>query len=69
MIDDFATDKLTREDPATAGGHRAKKPYTTPRLKTYGGIREITQTSAAGPPRNADGPPEGFNQKRTNGAA
>ena len=69
MTDNSASDHLIMDGLATTGEHRAKKPYATPQLTAYGDIREITQTTTAGPPRNPDGQMDGFIAKRTNGAA
>ena len=63
------TNDSAADDFAAPGENRAKRPYATPQLTAYGDIREITQLTAAGPPRNPDSGMDGFNPKRTNGAA
>ena len=63
------SENINREGSASARGRRVKRSYSTPQLMTYGDIREITQATTAGPPRNLDGGMDGFISKRTNGAA
>ncbi len=68
-MDRPTSEDIIREGPASARASRVKRPYAAPQLMVYGDIREITQTTTAGPPRNLDGSVDGFIQKRTNGAA